>query len=127
VFKTPGFNQKEYFIMERIKKNDEFQKMYSENNKKLFSHYSVVYLKKNNFEVSRFGIVVSKKNGNAVVRNRIKRLFKEMIRKNLSDIKKGYDVIIISKRQTGENIKEIKYENIEKDLKKTFLKAGMII
>lgn len=112
--------------MERIKKNDEFQRMYNENDKKLFSHYSVIYLKKNNFEFSRFGIVVSKKNGNAVVRNRIKRLFREMIRKNLSDIKKGYDVIIISKRQTGENILEIKYENIEKDLKKTFRKAGMI-
>ena len=47
-------------------------------------------------------------------------------RKNLSDIKKGYDVIIISKRHTGETIQEIKYQHIEKDLKKTFSKAGMI-
>ncbi len=112
--------------MERIKKNDEFQRMYNENDKKLFSHYSVIYIKKNNLEFSRFGVVVSKKNGNAVVRNRIKRLFREMLRQNLSHIKKGYDVIIISKRHTGETIQEIKYEHIEKDLKKTFSKAGMI-
>ncbi len=112
--------------MERIKKNDEFQKMYNEFNKKIFSNYSVIYLKKNNLEFSRFGVVVSKKVGNAVVRNRVKRLFREMIRNNLSYIKRGYDIIIISKKHTGETIEQIKYENIEKDLKKTFLEAGMI-
>ena len=113
--------------MERIKKNDEFQRIYNGKSQKLFSYYSIMYIKKNNLTYPRLGVVVSKKNGNAVVRNRIKRLFREFFRKNEKIIKnKQVDIVIISKKQLGEKAFEIKYYDIEKDLINS-LKKGAVI
>ena len=44
---------------------------------------------------SRFGIVASKKVGNAVIRNRVRRLLREAIR--LTPVKAGWDVVIIAR------------------------------
>ena len=55
-----------------------------------------IRFKKNNLELSRFGFVVSGKElKKAVERNLVKRRAREIIRKNISDIKKGYDVLFI--------------------------------
>ena len=46
---------------------------------------------------SRFGIIVSKKvSKKAVLRNRVKRVLREVIRKNLKKIKPGSDILIIA-------------------------------
>ncbi|MDP3987614.1 MAG: ribonuclease P protein component [Candidatus Levybacteria bacterium] len=48
---------------------------------------------------SRFGFVVSKKvEKRAVVRNRIKRIFRKCLEDNLEEIKKGLDVLFIIKK-----------------------------
>lgn len=49
----------------------------------------------NGLQLSRFGISVSKRVGNAVVRNRVKRLIRECIR--MVHCKPGWDVIFISR------------------------------
>ena len=56
-----------------------------------------IYDRKDN-EPSHFGFIISTKiSKKAVVRNRIKRIMSEVIRKNLDKIKSGYDVLFLIK------------------------------
>lgn len=56
-----------------------------------------VYDRKDNLN-SRFGFIISTKiSKRAVIRNKIKRIISEVIRQNLSKIKKGLDVIFLIK------------------------------
>jgi ribonuclease P protein component len=52
---------------------------------------------KNNLSESRFGFIVSKKvSGKATVRNKVKRRLRSVIQKELQNIKKSSDIIIIA-------------------------------
>ncbi|MGL6115788.1 ribonuclease P protein component [Cetobacterium sp. SF1] len=101
--------------MEILKKNKEFQSIY-ESGKKSFGYYSLIFFKKNDLENNRCGFVVSKKTGNAVCRNRLKRLFREYYRLYENRVKTGYDIIFVAKRTAGEKFQTLKYEDMEKDL-----------
>lgn len=61
---------------------------------------------------SRFGFIISTKISKlAVVRNKIKRIMSEVIRKNLKKIKNGYDVLFLIKT----SIVKIEKETLEKE------------
>lgn len=111
--------------MEKIKKNEEFQIMYNKG-QKFFGHYFLLYIKKNNLNKNRFGVVVSKKTGNAVCRVRLKRLFREIFRNNEKSFLNSYDYIFIAKRTAGEKFKELKMQELRKDIFRIFKKAGLI-
>ena len=65
--------------MNNLKKDREFQLIYN-SGRKSFGYYSLIFFKKNDQNLKRCGFVVSKKTGNAVCRNRLKRLFREYYR-----------------------------------------------
>ncbi|MBC2856217.1 MAG: ribonuclease P protein component [Cetobacterium sp.] len=101
--------------MNNLKKNGEFQSIYNFG-KKSFGYYSLIFFKKNELEYNRTGFVVSKKTGNAVCRNRLKRLFREYYRLHEEKITTGYDIIFVAKRTAGEKFKTLKYEEMKTDL-----------
>jgi len=55
----------------------------------------VIYVKKNGLDWNRLGLVVSKKNGNAVKRNRIKRLIRAVFRIEKYTVPQGFDLVCI--------------------------------
>ena len=52
----------------------------------------------NGLAVSRFGFIASKRVGNAVVRNRRRRLMREAIRLHLPQLRGGMDCLLIARR-----------------------------
>ncbi|MGE5701518.1 MAG: ribonuclease P protein component [Clostridia bacterium] len=84
----------------RLKKNEEFQEIFQKG-KSAANRQFIVY-SSGSFGHQRFraGISVSKKLGNAVVRNRVKRLVKEAIASMEEQIPNGIDMVIIARPGT---------------------------
>ena len=101
----------------KIKKTKDFSTIYNKS-KKVHTKYAIIFIKKNLEKEQRFGFVASKKTGNAVQRNRIKRLFREFVKNNKEKFKEGTDYIFVGKGILKEKLRTLKYEDIEKDLSK---------
>lgn len=104
----------------RICRGKEYRCIYN-NGKRIPGQYIIVFVKENQLLHNRFGIVTSKKLGNAVIRNRSKRIVREVIRNNLDKIKTGFDVVIVVRF----NIREAVFDQVEKDYLRSMRKAGM--
>lgn len=85
-----------------LKKNSEFQRVYS--NKNISgSRYITLFTAKNNKDYPRFGITTTKKVGNAVNRNFVRRRLKHLLRENSHKIKSGYDYVFVAKKDACES------------------------
>ncbi len=65
------------------------------------TRHFIVVTKRNESGITRLGITAGKRVGNAVRRNRIKRLIREFFRLNKADFPKGYDIVIIAKKDAS--------------------------
>lgn len=81
-----------------IKENREFLRCYSKG-KCSVCGCIVIYARKNNRngDKNRFGLTAGKTLGNAVKRNRAKRLMREAIRRTEDFQVKGYDLIVVAR------------------------------
>lgn len=92
----------------RLRNNMEFKKVYN-GGKNYWNRNLILYVRKNNMISSRVGYSITKKIGNSVVRNKVRRRMKEIYRLNFNNIKEGYDLIFIPKK----NIVDISYKELE--------------
>ncbi|RJQ32527.1 MAG: ribonuclease P protein component [Peptococcaceae bacterium] len=90
-----------------LKKRRDFRKTYARG-KAVADSDLVIYYASNNLGASRFGFSVSKKVGCAVERNKVRRILKEICRKNQEKFLTGRDYIIISRPGiVGKNYQKI--------------------
>ena len=107
---------------ERIRKNSEFRQIL-EKGERVETDNLRFYFTENNLGFSRIGLSLGKKTGNAVKRNRIKRLIREIFRTNKKRFKKGYDIIVIGR----EAIPEISLQKIEIVFNKALSKSKTVL
>lgn len=90
-----------------LKLNKDFRRLYYRG-KSCVCRNVVVYCMKNRTKSNRIGITCGKNIGKAVVRNRLKRLVRESYRLMETDVKKGFDfVVVIRSRAVGKEFSEI--------------------
>jgi ribonuclease P protein component len=77
----------------RISKRKEIVFLLSNGTRWKGENYSLVYLE-NGGRNDRAAVLVSKKNGNAVSRNRIKRIYRELFFRNRSSVPPFFDILI---------------------------------
>lgn len=82
---------------ERLRKNGEFNRIYRNGARLYGKGFTLVYLQDeqsdSRFSASRLGISVPRKVGNAVQRNRIKRIIREAFRLHREVFPKGSDLV----------------------------------
>lgn len=107
-----------------MKKNYEFRNVLSRG--KYYSGKNIeTFIQSNPKKYVNFlGIAVGVKIGKAVKRNQIKRLIRENYRQYENQIKSGYNIIFLWKKKA--NLKEVNYQNIQKDMKEIFKKAKLL-
>ena len=121
-----------YLKTSKITKRAEYNKLSYTSHKVVSKYFVIVYkleVKKDNYEVNfKYGITASKKVGNAVKRNRCKRIIRLLINNlDLKDLKNNLSLNIIARKPIiSENIK-ILQSHLESKIKKIiFYKRNMI-
>jgi ribonuclease P protein component len=104
----------------RLRKRAEFLKL-SRHGRKIRTSYFIAAVSKGTEKNNRIGITVSKKVGNAVARNRIKRLVREYFRHRKDFVSGTNDISIIARKGlTALSNREI-YEKLNKLFEKIAL------
>lgn len=109
--------------METLKKNYEFSRVYRKG--KYFSgKYLTINVLENIYATNRIGISVSKKAfKSSVKRNLYRRRIKEILRREVFNLKQGYDMVFVVKKD-----QEIpSYREIEKEIIDLLEKAKLIM
>jgi ribonuclease P protein component len=81
---------------ERVRRRAEYQRIYDRGSR-VHGRLLTMFTFPNDLAVGRLGIAATKKLGGAVVRNRAKRLIREVFRRN--KLAPGVDVVVIPKRE----------------------------
>lgn len=102
-----------------ITRNNDFLRAYRKG--KNFVHpYIVVYVNKNRVGYTRVGITASKKIGNAVTRNRARRVIRHALQNIVEHDLGGFDLVLVARGQTARQ----KSTSLEYVLRKILRKNG---
>ncbi len=103
-----------------LRKDIDFKNVFNKG-KNVRSKYVICLYKKNNLEYNRIAFIASKKVGNAVMRNRARRLMKESYRMLDFSAVVGCDIIFIARNNiTSVKLRDVllSMESIEKNVRK---------
>ena len=103
-----------------FKLNKDFRRLYGRG-KSQVSPYLVTYSVKNRNGEINIGITTGKKLGNAVNRNRARRLIVAAFRENLAHIKTGYDFVFVARSR----ILSVKSTVVSQVLRQQLKEAGI--
>ena len=113
--------EQSYRKLERITNNSRYRTIYSQGVWRSSRHFTTITCISGK-ETKRLGITVSRKVGNAVRRNRIKRLVREFFRLNKSLFPAGYDVVVMARR----DMPPLKYQEVCRELTELFTRKANI-
>jgi ribonuclease P protein component len=86
--------------------------------RKVQSQHFIAFFETSAYHRSRLGITVSRKVGNAVMRNRIKRLAREYFRQNRRTLEHHWDIHVIAKKQAADSGNKAVFGSLEKLFKR---------
>lgn len=82
---------------ERLKRERDFALVFQEG-RAVADRWLVMHGRPNGLPCNRLGLAVGKKHGNAVARNRLKRLLREAYRTQKPDLPQGYDLVLVPRQ-----------------------------
>ena len=104
-----------------ICRNNAFRRIYARG-KSYVSPLVVVYALKNRTKNVRVGITTSKKVGNAVQRNRSRRVIREAFRALAPRVRPGFDLVLVARGKTP----YVKSTDVRRQLERQLQAAGLL-
>ena len=104
-----------------ICRNNDFRRIYARG-KSYVSPLVVVYALKNRTKNVRVGITTSKKVGNAVQRNRSRRVIREAFRALAPRVRPGFDLVLVARGKTP----YVQSTDVRRQLERQLQAAGLL-
>lgn len=106
----------------RLRNRADFSRVYRYGKSQANYQFVVYGLRRKDVEQFRVGVSCSKKIGNAVVRNRMRRMIKEIIRHHEAEIVANMDLIFIVRKGAV----SMSYKEMEKSILHVLRKASLL-
>ncbi|GAB1421243.1 ribonuclease P protein component [Anaerolineales bacterium] len=105
----------------RLRRTDDFARV--KQNGRIIRHpFILLSVLPNQLSYNRYGIVTGKRIGKAVSRNQVKRRIREILRLLHSNLKQGYDIVVIP----HPTIVHHDFSEIQEAIKNLFQRAGLV-
>lgn len=104
-----------------LKENKDFRRLYYRGKSRANDNL-VTYAMKNRNDGCRIGITTSKKIGNAVERNRSRRVIRAAFSSLESEINASYDFVFVARSKTS----KVKMQDVRASMRKHFTELGII-
>ncbi len=86
----------------RVRRRREYLRIQSSARRVHTAHYVILLSRRTDDGPARLGLVTSRKVANAVGRNRVRRLLREVFRCSPESFPRGYDVVVIARQGAAE-------------------------
>ena len=116
---SPNLRPQTFGKEERVRKRQDYLRIYEHGTRRYSQRFTIITCR-NPSGIRRLGMTVSKKAGNAVQRNRIKRLLREFFRLNKFRLPAAQDIVIIAKK----GILPLAYNDVRTELESCLIKRA---